>query len=328
MSAPFARYLARRLLFAVVLVFVAASASLLLARLAPGDYARDAAGVTADPELVARLRARYGLDQPVLTQYGRWLARAATLDFGTSYLYGTPVASIVVRHAANTAILAASALVLATALGIPLGVFTGTRRRDTVAGTVVRGGSVLLLSTPPLLMSLVLVFIAARTHVAPAGGMSSLDVKAGIVPWIADVLTYLPVPALALALPLAAMLERVQSQAMREAMGEPCIRATMAKGVPRQRLIWRDAFRLSGRSVASIYGLIVGTLFSGSFIVENVTSWPGLGRLMFQALSARDVYLVGGVGAAGAVFLAAGSLLSDVAAAAIDPRVPAEGQRA
>lgn len=323
MAAPFARYLARRLIFAAMLVFVASSVSLLIARLAPGDYARDVAGIAADPALVARLRARYGLDQPVFAQYGGWLAGAARLDFGTSYLYGRPVSDIVAQRASNTAILAAAALVLSSAIGIPLGVFTGTRRRG-ILSALIRAGSVLLLSVPPLLMSLLLVFAAARTEFAPIGGMSSVEVEPGTMAWMRDVLTYLPVPALALALPLAAMIERLQSQAMREAIDDPCIHATVARGVAPSRIIWKDAFRLAARSVASIYGLIIGTLFSGSFIVEYVTSWPGLGQLMFEALRARDVYLVAGVGAAGAVFLAVGSLVSDFAVAALDPRVRAE----
>jgi peptide/nickel transport system permease protein len=322
MAAPFVRYLARRLAFAALLVFLVSSASLLLARLAPGDAAREIAGVNADEQTVARIRARLGLDRPILAQYASWVSRAARLDFGTSYSYGTRVGPIVRQRAGNTAILAAAALLTATLLGIPLGVVTGSRRG--AIALVIRTCSVLLLSLPPLLTSLLLVFLAARTQILPVGGMSSLDAGGGP----ADLLRYLPVPVLSLALPLAAMFERMQSQAMRDALAEPCIRAARARGVPPRRLVWRDAFRLSGRSVASVYGLLVGTLFSGSFIVENVTAWPGLGRLMFDALRTRDVYLVAGVAAAGAAFLAVGSVVSDVAVAAIDPRVRTDADRA
>ena len=116
------------------------------------------------------------------------------------------------------------------------------------------------------------------------------------------------------------MFERLQAQAMGEVIGQPFVLATLARGVPRARVIWRDALKAALRPVASIYGLVVGTLLSGSFAVEIITSWPGLGRLMLDALRARDVYLVAGCAAAGSVFLAAGTLLSDAALAVVDPR--------
>jgi peptide/nickel transport system permease protein len=128
------------------------------------------------------------------------------------------------------------------------------------------------------------------------------------------------VPVLALALPIAAMFERLQAQAMTETLEQPFVLATLARGVPRRRIVWRDALRAALRPIASVYGLVAGTLLSGSFAVEITTAWPGLGRLMLDALRARDVYLVAGCAAAGSIFLAAGTLLSDAALAAVDPR--------
>jgi ABC-type dipeptide/oligopeptide/nickel transport system permease component len=131
---------------------------------------------------------------------------------------------------------------------------------------------------------------------------------------------HLVVPALALALPLAAIFERLQAQAMGEVIHEPFILAALARGVGPQRIVWRDGLKAALRPVAAIYGLAIGTLLSGSFAVEVTTSWPGLGNLMLQALRARDVYLVAGCAGAGALFLACGTLLSDVALAVVDPR--------
>ena len=131
-----------------------------------------------------------------------------------------------------------------------------------------------------------------------------------------DLLRHLVVPAAAIALPLAAMLERLQAQAMSEVIGEPFVLATLARGVPRSRVVWRDALKAALRPVAAVYGLIVGTLLSGSFAVEVITAWPGLGSLMLEALRTRDIYLVAGCAGAGALFLACGTLLSDVALAA------------
>lgn len=313
------RYLLRRLSFAVLLVFVVASASLVLTRLAPGDFAAEAFGLGANPRTVALARARYGLDEPILTQYGIWLEHAVRLDFGTSLLYGRPVASLIPQRAANTALLAAAALLLATFVGLPLGVVTGSRPGPIAAG--IRFVSLLLLSMPPLVTSLLFVFVAARTGWFPIGGMTSFDVSGfGLV---RNVLWHLTLPAVALALPIGAMFERLQSQAMAEVLAQPFVLAARARGVPVGRLVWRDALRVAIRPCASVYGLVVGTLLSGSFIVEIVTAWPGLGRLMYDALRARDVYLVTGCAAAGALFLAAGSVISDLALAAADPRVRA-----
>jgi peptide/nickel transport system permease protein len=310
-------YLARRLIFAVFLVFVVSSASLLLVHLAPGDYASESLGLAAHADTVAQTRRRYGLDRPFAAQYRDWIARAVRLDFGRSMTYDRPVRDLIPERAANTAVLAFTALIAATLIGLPLGILTGSRRRGVLSGAI-RIVSVTLLSLPPLLTSLCLVFLAARTGWLPIGGMGGSGAAAGGA--FVDAVRHLIIPAAALAMPLAAMFERVQSQAMSETIGQPFVAAALARGVPRSRVVWRGALKAALRPVTSIYGLVIGTLLSGSFAVEMITSWPGLGRLMLDALRARDVYLVAGCAAAGSVFLAAGTLLSDVALALVDPR--------
>jgi peptide/nickel transport system permease protein len=290
------------------------SASLLLTRLAPGDFATDVLGVGATPEAVDALRARLGLDRPLTAQYGQWLSRALRFDFGRSLLYDRPVVDIVPGRAANTALLAVAALALATLVGLPLGVITGTRARGPVPA-LVRAGSLVLLSMPPLLMSVLLVFVAASTGWLPVGGM-----RAAGGGTFADVARHMVVPVLALALPLGALFERLQAQAMNDVIDQPFVLAAAARGVPRARIVWRSGLKAGLRPVASMYGLVVGTLLSGSFVVEIVTAWPGLGRLMLDAMRARDVFLVAGGAVAGSVFLALGILISDAALALVDPR--------
>ena len=135
-----------------------------------------------------------------------------------------------------------------------------------------------------------------------------------------DLLRHMAVPSLALALPLAATIVRLQAQAMAETVNAPFVLAARARGVSWNRIVWRDALKAALRPVAAVYGLMFGTLLSGSFVVEYVYSWPGLARLMLEALRARDIYLVAGCAAAGSVFIAIGSLLSDAALALVDPR--------
>ncbi|MCC7415507.1 MAG: ABC transporter permease [Acidobacteria bacterium] len=310
-------FLARRLCFAAFLVFAVSSGALVLARLAPGDFATADLGVRAQSAEAGRLRSRYGLDRPLGAQYAEWLSRAARFDFGESMLYGRPVRDLIPERAANTAVLALAALAVATLIGLPLGVITGSGRGGLPAA-IIRAGSVALLSAPPLLTSLFLVFLAARTRLLPVGGMGGSTGAAGGA--LADFVRHLIVPAAALALPLAAMFERLQSQAMSETIAQRFVLAALARGIPWPRVLWRGAFKAALRPVASVYGIVVGTLLSGSFAVEIITSWPGLGRLMLDALRYRDVYLVAGCAAAGAVFLAIGTLMSDVALALVDPR--------
>ena len=298
-------FFVRRAAAAVVLVFLVASGSVLLAQLAPGDYSSQF-GRTA--EQIAADRHRLGLDRPVLEQYGTWVRRAVSLDLGESFQYQQPVMALVRARAANTAILALAALIVSTALGIPWGVATGSGRGGPAR--VLRGVSLIFLSVPPLIGSLILVTIASRTGWFPVSGMGGPS--------------HFVVPTLALALPVAAMLERLQSQSLREALGRPSSAAARARGIPEWRVVWRHAWRQSLAPVLAIYGVLVGSLFSGSFTVEVVTAWPGLGQLMLTALIARDTNLVAGCAAAGAVFLAIAILAADLVHALIDPRTRLE----
>jgi peptide/nickel transport system permease protein len=311
------RYLARRLAFAVFLVLAVSSVSLVLTRLAPGDYVSESLGTQANRQTIERARARFGLDKSIAAQYRAWLAAAVRLDFGYSMQYDRPVRDLIPERAANTAVLAGTALAIATLVGLPLGIVTGSRRSSLLT-VAIRSMSLVLLSMPPLLTSLFLVFFAARTGWFPIAGMRSAAVPPEGA--LVDLLRHLVLPAAALGLPLAAMLERLQSQAMNEVVGQPFVLATLARGVPRARVIWRSALKAALRPVAAVYGLIIGTLLSGSFAVEVISAWPGLGTLMLGALRTRDIYLVAGCSGAGALFLAFGTMFSDIALALVDPR--------
>jgi peptide/nickel transport system permease protein len=311
------RYLARRLAFAVVLVVAVSSGSFVLARLAPGDFVSATSVGHVSPEAIERQRARFGLDKSLAAHYRDWLGAAVRLDFGDSMLYDRPVRGMIAERAANTAVLAVAALVLATTIGLPLGIVAGSRPAGAIPSAI-RSASLLLLSMPPLLTSLFLVFIAARTGWFPIAGMRSATPPPGGA--TLDLLHHLVVPSLAIALPLAAVLERLQAQSMRETIAEPFVLAALARGVPWSRVVWRSALKAALRPVVGVYGLIVGTVLSGSFAVEVITAWPGLGSLMLQALRARDIYLVAGCAAAGAAFLALGTLFADLVLAIVDPR--------
>ena len=296
------RFIIRRFAFAVLLVLCVASASFLLVHFAPGDFFTEF-GVR-DARAQAE-RAASGLDRPLAQQYATWLGHAARLDFGTSLKFRRPVADLLYERVRNTAILGLVALVFATGLGVPLGVYTGAQSRGVVR-QLVRAVSTTLVAVPPFVAALALTALAARTGWLARGGAHAGN---------------LLVPALALALPMAAIIERMQSQAMRDALRETFTHAALARGLSRRRVVWKHALRTSLGSLIGVYGVLAAALLSGSFVVEIVTDWPGLGLLMADGLRARDIFLVAGCATAGAVVLAAAVLASDLLHVWLDPRM-------
>lgn len=302
MRSPFAAFLARRFLAAILLVLSVSSGAFILGHFAPGDATTELRLSRAGQNAIAQQRARLGLDRPLAQQFGGWLAGLARLDLGTSATYGRPVSELVAARAARSAQLATAALVLALMLGLPLGLLTGARPRSLLA-VCVTPISVALVSCPPLVAALALSLLAARTG------------------WFSLAPGSLAVPALALGLPFAAMLERLQSRATADTLAAPSLIAAAARGIPPHRLLWVHAARQSLRPVLGVFGIVIGALFSGSLAVEYITAWPGLGRLMYDALTSRDLFLVAGCALVGAMFLAAGNLAADLMRAWVDPRV-------
>ena len=303
MPSALLRFLAWRLLRALVLVLVVASAALVLVHLAPGDAFTQ---FDVDPDVAAAERQRLGLDRPFLTQYAGWLARAVTFDFGESARFRRPVSTLLGERIGNSVMLGTVALVIALGLGIPAGVLTGSAPRRWTS-RLLSGASLLLVSVPPLVTSLLLLLLAARTGTLPSAGLTGFQ--------------HVLLPALALGLPIAASIERIQSRAIGDAIQDPAIAAARARGLSLERVTWVHALRLSLTPVLGVLGIVIGTVFSGSFVVEIVMNWPGLGDLMREALIARDIFLAAGCAAAGAVFLALGLLIADVALVANDPRI-------
>ena len=315
MQRGFGRFVLGRAVHGVLFVVVVSSCSLLLTRVAPGDHLSE---IGADPAIVAAERHRLGLDRPVAVQYAAWLWRAARLDLGTSLKYQRPVATLVAERAVNTIVLGGCALLLATAIGLFVGTLAGARRGGAVVLAVFRVASVTLLSVPPLITSFALLLFAAVSGWLPVGGFP--PPAESIAGALAARARYLVLPTLAIALPLGASLERLQASAIRDALALPSVRGARARGLGADRLLWRHALRLSLGAVLSTYGIVVASVLSGSFAVEVVMSWPGLGALMYEALVARDLYLVAGCAAAVSTFLALGVFASDLALVLADPR--------
>lgn len=302
MTSSFFAYVLRRLLAGIVFVLAVSFLTFVLGHFIPGDPTTELIAAGASADTVAQTRARLGLDRPLRVRLGEWIGDVARLDLGQSSMYGRPVAELVRQRATNTAMLAATALGIATLLGLPLGLLTGARPRS-VLGAIVTPVSIALVSCPPMVGALALSLLAVRTR------------------WWSLAPDNLVVPALALGLPLAAMLERLQSRATADALAAPDVLAAAARGVGPGRLLWLHAGRQSLRPVLGVYGILIGTLFGGALAVEYVTAWPGLGRLMYDALTGRDLFLVAGCALLGAVMLACGNFAADLMRAVVDPRL-------
>ena len=317
------RYLLRRLGLAGLLVFFAASLAFVLTHLAPGDALTLQAGPGVSPQFLAQQRAALGLDRPLVVQYGRWLSRVIRLDLGDSTRYRRPVSDLLGARVRNTAVLALPALIVATVFGVGLGSVTASSS-SRAARQLLSGVSMAAISVPPLVVSLLLVVAAIRTGWFPAGGMTAAGLEgAGLGARFVDLVHHAALPALALALPLTATIERLQSQSMSETLCLPYVRAAVARGVTPTRVVWCYALPVAIRPVLGVYGLILGSVLSGSFIVEYIAAWPGLGLLTYDALLARDVYLAAGCALTAACCLALGTLVSDLALFAADPRLRA-----
>lgn len=297
-----AAFLLRRALAGVLFVVVVSTSALVLARVMPGDATSELVVSGADRATVEAARLRLGLDEPVHSQVAKWFAGLARFDLGQSSRFNRPVSELVGARMVRTASLAALALLLATLVGVPLGILTGARPHGWLARCVAPI-STAFIACPPIIAAFGLLFVAVST--------GALSIAPG---------SYV-VPTLALALPIAAGLERLQAQATEEVMMGADLSAAAARGIPPSRLVWVHAARQALRPVLGIYGIVIGSLFSGSLAVEVVTSWPGLGRLTYDALVSRDLFLLAGCALAGASFIAIGNLIADLLRALVDPRV-------
>jgi peptide/nickel transport system permease protein len=256
-----------------------------------------------------------GLDQPLMLRYGKWLLGAATGDLGQSYTYGVPVAGLIVERLAVTLPLAFFAIVLSVAIAIPLGVAAAARRGgmiDILASIFAQMG----VAVPGFWVGLLLIILFSTTlGIMPAGGFPGW----GNGLWPA--LKALVLPALALALPQAAVLTRVTRTAMLDVLHEDFIRTARAKGLPRRSVLWRHVVPNALVPVLTILGLQFTFLVAGAVLIENVFNLPGLGRLAYQALGQRDIIVMQDVTLFFAGLVVIVNFLIDLSFLAIDPRL-------
>ncbi len=308
------RYVLRQVIVMGASLLAASVLIFSVVELVPGDPASFMLGTGAQPDTLAALRQQMGLDQPLPVRYAAWLGAILQGDFGTSFTYKTPIAGMIGDRLQVSLPLAVLALMLAVAVAVPVGLYAALRRGRAGDGLAMAATHLgIALPNFWLAMLLVLVF-AVRLQWLPAGGFPGWTDPAGA-------LRSLALPATALALPQAAILARVLRSALIETMGQDYIRTARAKGLTAGQALRRHGFRNALIPVLTILGMQFSFLLAGAIIIENVFYLPGLGRMIFQAITQRDLIVVQSAVLVLVAAVIAVTFLVDLAYGAVDPRL-------
>ena len=308
------RYVIRRLLSLGLSLLVASALIFSVVELVPGDPASFMLGTGAQPDTVAALRHELGLDHPLPLRYAHWLGGVLSGDLGQSFTYKTPVAGMILDRIQVSLPLALMALMLAMAIAFPIGMFAAARR-GRAGDTLVMGATQIGISLPNFWFAMLLVLIfAVRLRLLPAGGFPGWNHPGAAF-------RALILPAIALALPQAAILARVLRSALIETLGQDYIRTARAKGLSAAQALSRHALRNALIPVLTVLGMQFSFLLAGAIIIENVFYLPGLGRLIFQAITQRDLIVVQGAVLVLVAAVILVTFLVDLGYALIDPRL-------
>lgn len=310
-------YIAKRLLYVVPVLLGLTVIVFFIMTLIPGDPATAILGSYATPENVERLNKQLGLDKPLIQQYFIWLMNILEGDFGRSYSLNRPVIDEITERFSATLILAGASLILCSILGLLAGIYTAVHQfgwGDRLVTFLVLIG----ISLPSFWLGLLMIFLFAVTwKILPASGMFAIYGGGDL----ADLLIHLLMPATTLSIVATGVIARLTRTSMLEVLRQDYIRTARAKGLDERKVIYRHAFRAALVSVIPVIGIQAGFVLGGAVYIETVFQWPGIGRMLVQAISARDLLLVqGGVLIVAAAYVLF-NLLADVAQHALDPRL-------
>lgn len=314
-------YLAWRLLQLVPTILGIVLISFVLIHAAPGDPILALAGEHGDAAYYAAMRERFGLDQPLPRQLASYAARVASGDFGFSYVQGRPVADLVLGRVTATLLLTATALLLAILLAIPLGVLAARRPHGT-RDLLINAAAVGVYSAPVFWIGqLAILVLAFRLGLFPVHGMRTAGSDAAGLAAAGDVLRHLALPALVLAAQEVAMLARLTRSGLIEEMEMDYVRTARAKGLGERAVLLRHALPRALLPVLTVVGARAGHLIAGAAVIEIVFGWPGIGRLLLTALQTRDTPVLLGLFFLVSLTVVLANLLTDLAHAAVDPRI-------
>jgi peptide/nickel transport system permease protein len=310
-------YIGKRLLAAIPVLFGLSVIVFLIIALIPGDPATAILGSFATPENVERLNRQLGLDETLFEQYFIWITNVLQGDFGRSYSLNRPVLDEVLERFGATLILAGASLVLCSIFGLLAGIVSAVRQfgwADRMITFLVLIG----ISVPSFWLGLILILIfAVELRLLPASGMVAIYGGGGPL----DVLYHLILPATTLAVVATGVIARLTRASMLEVLRQDYVRTARAKGLTERRVIYRHAFKAALVSVIPVIGIQAGFVLGGAVYIETVFQWPGIGQMLVNAISTRDILLVqGGVLVVAASYVLF-NLAADVVQALLDPRL-------
>ncbi len=320
-------YVGKRVIQALITLLLVSFISFVIIQLAPGSYLDTLQqNPKISPERIEEVRRQFGLDKSLLEQYWLWLVQVLTRgNFGTSFVYFRPVSSLLAERVPATLLLSIASIVVTWSIAIPLGIIAGVNQNkwpDKILQVISYAGQ----GFPSLITALLLLIVAQNTSpLFPVGGMTSINHED--LNWLGKVLDigwHLILPTIALSITSFAGLQRLMRGQLLDVLRQEYIQTARAKGLPESRVIYVHALRNAINPMITLLGFEFASLLSGAFITESFFNWPGLGRLILQAVSARDIYLVMGSLIMGAVMLIIGNLMSDLLLKFVDPRIRLE----
>jgi len=316
-------FVIRRLLQLVPVVLAIAAMNFLLIKMAPGDAADILAGQMghATLEFTQQLRREFGLDLPLIEQFLIYMGRLLTLDLGVSFLQQQPVLDLILDRLPATLVLMVTAISLAGVLGVGLGV-AAARRQGSWIDNLVSVSALIIYATPAFWLGLMLIVLfSIKLDLLPSGGMMQIGAGKTSLAYALDVARHLILPAATLGLFYVAIYTRLMRAAMLEVYGLDFITAARAKGLSEGVIAWTHALRNALLPVVTLAGVQIGHLLGGSVLVETVFGWPGLGRLVFDALLQRDLNLLLGILLVSSVVVVIANLIVDLLYGLLDPRI-------
>ena len=320
-------FLLKRGAKALIVVLAIVVCNFLLIHAAPGDPASVIAGQSgaADAHFMEQLRAQFGLDRPLHEQLWIYIRGVLTLDLGFSHRQQQPVSTLILERLPATLLLTGAAFAFAVALGVTLGALAA-RRVGTWADSAITVLALTFYATPLFWVGLMLVLVfSVWLEWLPSFGMMSVGQNLSGLPMLLDVGKHLLLPALTLGLFYMAVYARLTRATMLEVADQDFVKTARAKGVPEGQVVRRHVLRNALLPVITFAGIQAGQLIGGSILVETVFAWPGIGRLAFEALLARDYPVLMGVFFATSVMVVLFNLLTDLLYAVVDPRVEVNG---
>lgn len=316
------KYIARRLVILIPELWIITIIVFTLLQLSPGDFLDQ---YRLDPsvskETLRAMEREYGLDKPAVVQYFYWLGKVVRFDFGQSFYYRRPVASLIYERLLGTLVLSLYSFVLSWIIGVVLGVVSALKKytlTDKILTVVAFSG----LAVPGFFLALLLLYMAAKTGWFPIGGMYSPEnTKMDVWNAFKDIFWRLQLPAFTLTFGGFAGLMRYMRGSLLDVLNEDYVEFARAKGMPERVVIYKHALRNAINPLVTMFGYSLAGLLSGAVITETIFSWPGLGRLTYQALLQKDYYVVMASTVIGTVLLVLGNLVGDILLAAVDPRI-------